>query len=138
VGMSRGAAAAPASRSFRVALYDMTLLVVFLVGGLLTLATVFPRSFDLAADPLTTPPNARPPWYLLAPHALQQALPSFIPSFLRGLFLEAVFAVVLFLPFIDRSPTAATRRRGFVYLGLAICVGWVLLTWMGWHMEVRR
>ncbi len=138
VGMSRVATAAPASRSFRVALYDMTLLVIFLVGGLLTLATVFPHSFDVAADPLTTPPNARPPWYLLAPHALQQALPSIIPPFVRGLFLEAVFAVVLFLPFIDRSPAAGTRRRGFVYLGLAICVLWVILTWLGWHMEVRR
>ncbi len=137
VGMSR-VDAAPASRSFRVALYDVTLLIIFLVGALITLAVLLPHSFDLAADPMTTPPNARPPWYLLAPHALQQALPPLVPVFLRGLFLEGLFAVVLFLPFLDRSPVAGKRRRLFVILGVAACVVWVILTWSGWHMEVRR
>lgn len=137
VGMSRVDAPA-ASRSFRVALYDVILLVIFLVGGLITLAVLLPHGFDVAADPLTTPPNARPPWYLLAPHALQQAFPPLVPGFLRGLFLEAVFAVVLFLPFIDRSPQAGTRRRQFVLLGVVVCALWVVLTWFGWHMEVRR
>ena len=137
VGMSR-VDAAPANRSFRVALYDMTLLVIFLIGSLMTLAVLLPHPFDVVADPLTTPPNARPPWYLLAPHALQQAFPAIVPPFLRGLFLEALFAVVLLLPFLDRSGGTGPRRRLFLTLGVVTCVGWVALTWLGWHMEVRR
>ncbi len=137
VGMSR-VDAAPASRSFRVALYDMTLLVIFLIGGLITLSVLLPHSFDVVADPLTTPPNARPPWYLLAPHAVQQAFPAIVPRFLRGLFLEALFAIVLLLPFLDRSGGTGPRRRLLLMLGVMACAGWVALTWLGWHMEVRR
>ena len=136
VGMSR-IVAAPASRSFRVALYDMTLIVIFLIGGLLTLSVLLPHPFDVVADPLTTPPNARPPWYLLAPHALQQAFPSIVPRFVRGLILESLFAVVLLLPFLDRSGGTGPRRRLLIMLGVAACVVWAVLTWSGWHMEVR-
>ena len=40
VGMSRRDAA-PASRSLRVAIYDLLLLVIFMIGGLMTLAVLF-------------------------------------------------------------------------------------------------
>lgn len=137
VGMSR-VDAAPASRSFRVALYDVLLLLIFLVGALMTLAVLRPHPFDVIADPLTTPPDARPPWYLLAPHALQQSLPSIVPPFLRGIFLEVIFGVVLFLPFIDRTGGTGPKRRLILGLGIAACVFWLALTWAGWHMEVSQ
>ncbi|MGE5176396.1 MAG: cytochrome b [Hyphomicrobiales bacterium] len=136
VGMSR-VNAAPASRSFRVAIFDVSLLLIFLVGALISFAILWPRPFGVVADPLTTPPDARPPWYLLAPHALQQLLPSFVPSFLRGLFLEALFAAVLFLPFIDRTGGTGPKRRMYLGIGIAACVLWAALTWLGWHMEVH-
>jgi len=137
VGMSR-VDAPPASRSFRVALYDMMLLVIFLIGGLITLAVLLPHGFDVVADPLATPPNARPPWYLLAPHALQQAFPAVVPAFVRGLFLELIFAVVLLLPFLDRSGGSGPQRRRLLLLGGAICAFWVILTLVGWRLEVMR
>lgn len=138
VGMSR-VDAAPASRSFRVALYDIVLLLIFLVGGLVSLAVLKPHPFGIAAaDPLTTPPNARPPWYLLAPHALEQGFPSIVPTFLRGLFLEGLFAVVLLLPFIDKTGGTGPKRRLILGAGIASCVIWLALTILGWRMEVGR
>lgn len=136
VGMSR-LDAAPVNRSLRVAMYDLLLLVIFMVGGLLTLAVLFPQSFDAAADPFLTPPDARPPWYLLAPLALMESL-SFLPKFVRGLIPEAILAVVLFLPFLDRESGSGGRRRLFRNLGIALLVIWGALTWFGWFLEVRR
>lgn len=137
VGMSR-VDAAPASRSLRVAGYDLALLVIFMIGGLITLAILVPHPFGQAADPFSTPPGSRPPWYLLAPHALMQVFPSFVPGFIRGLVPEAILAAVLFLPFLDRESAPASRRRMFRVLGIVMLVVWALLTWAGWLMEVRR
>jgi quinol-cytochrome oxidoreductase complex cytochrome b subunit len=137
VGMSR-VVAAPATRSFRVAMYDMLLIVIFLVGVLMTLAVIWPRPFEVAADLLHTPPDARAPWYLLAPHAVLESLPSIVPRFVSGLLLDAALAGVLFLPFLDRSPGEERRRRGFFILGLIVMAAWALLTWRGWLMEVSR
>jgi quinol-cytochrome oxidoreductase complex cytochrome b subunit len=137
VGMSR-VDAAPASRSLRVAMYDLTLLVIFMIGGLLTLAILAPHPFGQVADPFSTPPGSRPPWYLLAPHALMQAIPSFVPRFLRGLVPEAILAAVLLLPFLDREGAPASRRRMFRILGIVALALWALLTWAGWLLEVKR
>ena len=130
--------AAPVKRSLQVALYDVVLLVVFLIGGLVTLTVLWPHPFDAVADPLSTPPNARPPVYLLAPHALQQMLPPFVPAFVRGLLIEGLFAVVLLLPFIDRKGVAGVQRRPLIIAGAVACVLWILLTGWGWMIEVRR
>jgi len=137
VGMSRVDAAPVAKRSLRVAMYDLFLLVIFMVGGLMTLAVLFPQPFDALADPFLTPPDARPPWYLLAPLALMEAL-SFLPKFLRGVIPEAILAVVLVLPFLDRESGSGARRKLFRALGIVLLVGWGVLTWVGWYLEVRR
>ncbi len=138
VGLSRVGAAPPVARPLRVAVYDVILAALFLVGGLVTLTVLWPSPFDIAADPLVTPPNARPPLYLLAPHAVQEMLPSIVPMFVKGLFLEGLFAVVLLLPFIDRSGGTGPRRRLVLALGLLACLLWVVMTWWGWRIEVAR
>jgi quinol-cytochrome oxidoreductase complex cytochrome b subunit len=138
VGLSRVDAAPVFARPLRVAMYDVVLLVLFLIGGLVTLAVLWPQPFDVVADPLLTPPNARPPLYLLAPHALLDLLPSIVPVFLRGLFLEGLVAVVLLLPFIDRSGGTGPRRRLVLGLGVLACVLCVLCTGWGWQIEVAR
>jgi quinol-cytochrome oxidoreductase complex cytochrome b subunit len=119
-------------------MYDVILIVVFLVGGLMTLAVLWPHPFDTIADPFSTPPNARPPWYLLAPHALLDLIPSIVPRFLRGLALVLLLAGVLFLPFLDRSGGTERRRKGFLILGIVVMVAWALLSWQGWYVEVSR
>ena len=130
--------APPVRRSLKVAMYDVLMLVVFLVGGLISLAVLVPQSFDVAADPLVTPPNARPPWYLLAPHAFQQMMPSFVPMFLRGIALEVMLGVILFLPWIDPDGGAGPRHKLFVRIGALACVVWVAMSIWGWRIEVTR
>ncbi|HET9250527.1 MAG TPA: cytochrome b N-terminal domain-containing protein [Candidatus Eisenbacteria bacterium] len=139
VGMSR-LAAPPlrAGRSIRLAMYDMVLILIVLVGVLLTLAIVWPQPYAPAADPLRTLPDAHPPWYLLAPHAVLESLPSFVPRFLRGLLLVTLLGGVLFLPFLDRSAGGDRRNRLFFILGVLVMVTWVLLTFRGYWMEVSR
>ncbi|HEU4725185.1 MAG TPA: hypothetical protein VFU59_07795, partial [Candidatus Eisenbacteria bacterium] len=137
VGMSQLETAPAAKRSLRVAMYDLLLLVIFMVGGLMTLAVLFPQPFDAVADPFQTPPDARPPWYLLAPLALMELL-SFLPKFLRGVIPEAILAVVVFLPFLDRESGSGATRKLFRTIGIALLVGWAALTFLGWYLEVRR
>lgn len=144
VGLSRnepeGAAPArpAAPSSLRVALHDLTLLIILMVGALLTFAVLLPYPFDVAADPFSTPPNARPPWYLLAPHALIEAFPAWVPRPVRGLLPEAMLLAVILVPFLDPRPGTEARRRLFRNIGFAVLAVWLLLTLVGWMLEVRR
>lgn len=138
VGLSAGVAP-QSSRTLRVTLYDLLLIIVFLIGALATLAILLPQPFDAAADPFTTPPGARPPWYLLGPHALLESFPAFVPRVLRGLFLEALFAAALFLPFLDRrAGDRPGRRPPAIALGIIALLLWATLIWKGWHLEGPR
>lgn len=128
---------APAGRSLRVALYDVLLIVVLMIGVLMTLAILVPHSFDAPADPFVTPPGVLPPWYLLAPHAVLESLPAMVPPVLRGLFLEALLAIVLFLPFLDRG-ILLERPRLRILIGALACLVWAALAAKGWHLEVNR
>jgi ubiquinol-cytochrome c reductase cytochrome b subunit len=143
VGLSRtepeGApVTASGPRSLLVVTYDLILLIVVMVGALLTFAVLTPYPFDIAADPFSTPPNARPPWYLLAPHALLEAFPAWVPRQIRGLLPEALLLAVFLVPVLDRAPGTEQRRRLFRNIGYAVLAAWVLLTLVGWMLEVRR
>jgi len=112
---------------------------VLAAGALITLATLLPTPYGAPADPYVTVTGARPPWYLLAPHALLESLPRFLPAFIRGLFVLAFLGVVLLLPFIDRAPwQPAGRRRLAIGLGVAVIVLTLLLTWQGYLLEAAR
>jgi quinol-cytochrome oxidoreductase complex cytochrome b subunit len=119
-------------------MYDMLLILIGLVGVLLTLAVVWPQPYAASADPLRTPPDAHPPWYLLAPYAVLESLPSIVPRFARGLLLDVLLAGVLFLPFLDRSAGGDRRSRLFFVLGVLVMAAWALLTWRGYWLEVAR
>lgn len=126
------------SRSLQVVIYDLVLLNIVMVGALLTFAVLMPYPFDVAADPFSTPPNARPPWYLLAPHALLEAFPAWVPRPIRGILPEALLLAVILVPMIDPGPGTEQRRKMFRNIGYAVLVAWVLLTLVGWWLEVRR
>lgn len=145
VGLSRtepaGSGAAPTplgQRALLVVTYDLILLIVVMVGALLTFAVLTPYPFDVVADPFSTPPNARPPWYLLAPHALLEAFPAWVPRQVRGLLPEALLLAVFLVPALDRAPGTEQRRRLFRNIGYGVLAAWVLLTLLGWLLEVRR
>ena len=125
------------SRVYRVYLYNLLILTVMIFGTLVTLATIIPFPFDAIADPFHTPPGARAPWYLLASHGFLESFPTSFPRWARGFLLEAVLAVSILLPWIDRTPgTTAGRRRLAVALGTAVLILWILFTWIGYRMEV--
>lgn len=138
VGLSHIAAERESGRGvFRVYVYNLLILTVLILGTLVTLATLIPASFEAMADPFSTPPGARAPWYLLASHGFMESFPAIVPRWLRGLLLEAILAVCIFLPFIDRSPGRSFReRRLALTAGTAVLLLWLVFTWIGYRMEV--
>jgi quinol-cytochrome oxidoreductase complex cytochrome b subunit len=125
--------------SYRVYLYNLLILTVLIFGVLITLATLLPEPFGVRADPLSTLPGARPPWYLLAVHGLAESFPAIVPRALRGLAVEAILLACLLLPFIDRSPGRTARaRRVALALGFAVLLLWVAFTVVGYRLEVGR
>ena len=124
---------------YTVYLYNLLILAVVTLGCLVTLAMVLPEPFLQAADPLATPAGARPPWYLLASHAVLETLPSIVPRPVRGLLVLAILAAVILVPFIDRSPGRAPReRKGAIAAGAVVVFLWLLFTWIGYRLESPR
>jgi quinol-cytochrome oxidoreductase complex cytochrome b subunit len=117
-------------------LYNLLILVVVMLGVLVTLATLLPARFDQMADPFSTPPGARPPWYLLASYGFMEFFPGWIPRWTRGLLLEGILLVCLLVPFIDRgAPRPDGRRPLAVAIGVGVLVLWVAFTWYGYRLE---
>ena len=112
---------------------------MLIFGGLITLATLWPERFGVAADPLSTLSGARPPWYLLAAHGLVETLPAIVPRGLRGLIVEEILLACVFLPFLDRSPGRTAReRRGALLAGLVVLILWTAFSVIGYRMEAGR
>jgi ubiquinol-cytochrome c reductase cytochrome b subunit len=139
-GRQEGGAPAGAGRgSYRVYLYNLLILTVLILGGLVTLATLLPERFGVQADPLNTLSGARPPWYLLAAHGLVESFPSIVPRSLRGLAIEAILLVCILLPFLDRSKGKTLReRRGALAFGLVVVLLWAAFTVVGYRLEAGR
>jgi quinol-cytochrome oxidoreductase complex cytochrome b subunit len=140
VGLSALPGEAGARRgSYRVYAHDLVLLSVLVFGAVITLATLWPQPFGAEVDPFTTPPGTRPPWYLLAAHALLESMPAVVPPLLRGTILLAGLLLVLLLPFLDRSPWRPAReRRWSVAAGVAVLALLLYLSWQGYRMEVPQ
>ncbi len=128
-----------AASVFKVHLYNMIILASLVFACLVTLATVFPFPFIRAADPFSTPPGARPAWYLLAWHGFLESFPSLVPRWVRGILLELILAFCVLLPFVDRSPgRAAPERRRAILLGALVLLLWIAFTVLGYRLEVAR
>jgi len=140
VGLSTVAGEARSGRgAYKVYLYNLLILTVVIFGGLITLVTLLPEPFGVPADPFSTLPGARAPWYLLAAHGLVESFPAIVPRWLRGLCIEAILAVSIFLPFIDRSPGRAARdRRRAIAAGAAVVLLWIAFSWIGYRLEAVR
>lgn len=92
--------------------------VVFFAPGLF-----FPPAAFEPADPFVTPPGIKPEWYFLWAYQTLKVLPS---EFLGLAVQGAAVTLLLFLPFLDRSPERRPARRPLfvtVYLlGVALFV----------------
>jgi quinol-cytochrome oxidoreductase complex cytochrome b subunit len=140
VGLSHAASESrTGGESARVQMINMIILAALVFGGLVTLVTLAPTPFEPAADPALTPPGVRPPWYLLAPHAIIEMTSAVLPRWAGGLVVEAILLVILVLPSLDTSAGRSLReRRIAVALGLVVLAAWLALTWHGYSLEVRR
>ena len=100
-----------------------------MLAALVILASIFPAGLEEPADPLRTPPHAKPEWYFLF---LYQGL-KLVPRIVGVLAPMVGGLVLLALPFIDRSPFHAPRRRPIaVAIGLITMLIIIALTIWGW------
>ncbi|ABM62872.1 cytochrome b [Halorhodospira halophila] len=82
------------------------------------------------ANPLQTPEVIHPIWYFTAWYAMLQSIPS---EALGVIVMLAAPGILLFLPWIDRSPVKSIRYRGlgFKVALAAFTVSFLVLTWAG-------
>jgi quinol-cytochrome oxidoreductase complex cytochrome b subunit len=126
---------AGAITTFRDHLYTMIIMTALLFGLLTTLAVMVPFRFGAPADPYATPPGVRPPWYMLAPHAVIERGPG--PAWALGLLLLVAALVVLLLPqWAPRVEREAGGRRLRI-LGIVALGAWAVLTAFGALLERR-
>jgi ubiquinol-cytochrome c reductase cytochrome b subunit len=101
-----------------------------LLAILVVLASLFPAGLEAQANPLETPAHIKPEWYYLGVYELLKL----VPIKVVGIMLPIVgIAVLIFLPFLDRSPEVLARRRKVV-VGVAtlILLALVFLTVFGY------
>ena len=111
-------------------LFQLVILSLLLFGAILTLGTLLPASFSGKADPFTSPPGTRPPWYLLPAYGLVELL----PHTAAGVLLLLAALGLLALPFIERAPYRELKKRP-VFTGAAVvfCLLIFVLTFIGYR-----
>ena len=99
-----------------------------MLAALIILASLFPAGLEEAANPLSTPAHTKPEWYFLFLYQGLKVIPRIV-----GVTLPIVAAAVLFLlPFFDRNPYIAARRRPIaIGLGVISLIGIVTFTIWG-------
>jgi len=122
----------PAVRAVEVAMVAVAYGALLLALSVFAPGLAFPPHADAPADPLETPYPIRPEWYLLWASALQSLLPE-----IAGLGLVTLLPLLLLaIPFLDRGPERAPRRRPLALAVIgAVLVALVLLTAAGARAE---
>ncbi|MBI5395126.1 MAG: cytochrome bc complex cytochrome b subunit [Verrucomicrobia bacterium] len=96
-----------------------------LIAGLFALIVLWPAELGEKADPLKTPEGIKPEWYFLSTYQLLKYFPKTL-----GLVVSLVpIVLLLFWPFLDRTPARHPRQRkvsvaiGIVGLAIALVFG---------------
>ncbi len=121
------------------ALRDMLLWFVVL-NALAAVAVFAPMHLGHEADPFApAPAGIRPEWYFLAGYQALKWLPPTVGPIngeLIGVIgMGIVGLLVLFVPFIDRTPEGGPRRRVLDIAGFIFLTGLILLTVLGHVLE---
>lgn len=96
---------------------------------LVILASLLPAGLEEPADPLRTPPHSKPEWYFLF---LYQGL-KYVPRVVGVMAPIVGGLLLLVLPFIDRNPQHAPRRRPVAMaIGIVTLIGIIALSILGW------
>ena len=99
-----------------------------IVAILIILASVFPAGLEEKANPLETPLHIKPEWYFLSLYQLLKYVPRVVGILLPGV----AVVLLLLLPFLDRNPEVAPRKRPVaILLGLVVMAAIIGLTIWG-------
>lgn len=100
-----------------------------MLAALIVLASLFPAGLEEPADPLRTPAHTKPEWYFLFLYQGLKVVPRIV-----GVTLPIIAGLVVFLlPFLDRNPYVAARRRPIVIgAGIISLAGIAIFTIWGW------
>jgi ubiquinol-cytochrome c reductase cytochrome b subunit len=86
------------------------------------------------ANPLQTPPHIAPVWYFTPFYAMLRAVPPMFGSQFPGVVVMfAAILIMLFLPWLDRSPVKSIRYKGTLSkVAIALfAISFVVLAWLG-------
>jgi len=102
---------------------------MFLILALYTvLCILLPAGLDIKADPMATPTGSKPEWYFLFLYAFLHFVPPLVGTLAPAVGLGAL----IFLPWIDRNPERAPRKRMVAIIGsLVLLVAIVALSILG-------
>lgn len=101
-----------------------------MLAVLIVLASLFPAGLEAPANPLQTPAHTKPEWYFLFLYQWLKLVPRIV-----GIALPILGGLALvLLPFFDRNPYIAARRRPLA-IGIATItiIGVVAFTIWGWR-----
>jgi len=102
--------------------------VFLLLCVYLLLAVLRPAGLETMANPIATPVGIKPEWYFLFLYALMHYVPPVVGTLapLVGLALLAA------IPWIDRNPERAPRKRKFAIAGsILVLIGILVLSIIG-------
>ena len=109
---------------FLIAFFSVVFFVPEMGGYFLEHANFAP------ANPMVTPDHIAPVWYMTPFYAILRAIPDKLMGVIA---MGAAIAVLLFLPWLDRSAVRSIRYKGLaskISLGLFV-VSFILLAWLG-------
>ena len=107
-----------------------SLSATFLAMCLITILTIFlPVGLQAKADPNLTPAHVKPEWYFLWLYEFLHFMPTIL-----GILAPIVAIIGLVaLPFLDRNPERAPRKRLLAVIGcIAACIAVASLTVIGY------
>jgi quinol-cytochrome oxidoreductase complex cytochrome b subunit len=101
-----------------------------MLAVLVILASVLPAGLEEKANPIETPAHVKPEWYFLSVYQLLKIVPRDI-----GIMAPIVgIGILALLPFLDRNPEVAKRKRLLaLLLGAVVAAGVVGLSVWGYY-----
>jgi len=101
-----------------------------MLAVLIVLASLFPAGLEAPANPLLTPAHTKPEWYFLFLYQWLKLVPRIV-----GVALPILGGLLLvLLPFFDRNPYIAARRRPIaITIATIALIGIVAFTIWGWR-----
>ncbi len=102
--------------------------VILLLCLYTVLAIFFSAHLDIKADPAVTPEGSKPEWYFMFLFGFLH----FVPPLVGTLVPAVAVGFLIFLPWIDRNPSRAPKKRVIALsIGFLIMVGILVLSYVG-------